>query len=142
MTRFLPLLALPALAACTAVPPQAPGDKPASYMAIGTEPGWTLEITPGLLNYNGDYGDTKILQPNPGARPSAGGERYVTDRLTVDVTHAECSDGMSDRRYRDTVTVRSEERRVGTECVSTCRSRWSPNTYKKNKQRTTISKKS
>src|SRR3546814_14508938 len=23
-------------------------------------------------------------------------------------------------------TVRSEERRVGTECVSTCRSRWSP----------------
>src|SRR3546814_13220901 len=26
---------------------------------------------------------------------------------------------------------RSEERRVGTECVSTCRSRWSPYTYKK-----------
>src|SRR3546814_18395977 len=27
---------------------------------------------------------------------------------------------------------RSEERRVGTECVSTCRSRWSPYPYKKN----------
>src|SRR3546814_12000180 len=26
---------------------------------------------------------------------------------------------------------RSEERRVGTECVSTCRSRWSPEHYKK-----------
>src|SRR3546814_16244702 len=26
---------------------------------------------------------------------------------------------------------RSEERRVGKECVSTCRSRWSPNHYKK-----------
>src|SRR3546814_18717196 len=26
---------------------------------------------------------------------------------------------------------RSEERRLGTECVSTCRSRWSPNTTKK-----------
>src|SRR3546814_16173185 len=26
---------------------------------------------------------------------------------------------------------RSEERRVGNECVSTCRSRWSPNNYKK-----------
>src|SRR3546814_18541427 len=25
------------------------------------------------------------------------------------------------------VTLRSEERRVGKECVSTCRSRWSPN---------------
>src|SRR3546814_20616650 len=28
--------------------------------------------------------------------------------------------------------VRSEERRVGNECVSTCRSRWSPYHYKKN----------
>src|SRR3546814_9325756 len=28
-------------------------------------------------------------------------------------------------------TRRSEERRVGKECVSTCRSRWSPNHYKK-----------
>src|SRR3546814_12892014 len=31
---------------------------------------------------------------------------------------------------------RSEERRVGKECVSTCRSRWSPDHYKKNKQET------
>src|SRR3546814_15233684 len=30
-----------------------------------------------------------------------------------------------------TVAVRSEERRVGKECVSTCRSRWSPDHYKK-----------
>src|SRR3546814_15224779 len=29
--------------------------------------------------------------------------------------------------------VRSEERRVGKECVSTCRSRWSPYHYKQNK---------
>src|SRR3546814_15219504 len=29
------------------------------------------------------------------------------------------------------VTTRSEERRVGKECVSTCRSRWSPYHYKK-----------
>src|SRR3546814_13618603 len=28
--------------------------------------------------------------------------------------------------------ARSEERRVGKECVSTCRSRWSPYLYKKN----------
>src|SRR3546814_8369331 len=31
---------------------------------------------------------------------------------------------------------RSEERRVGKECVSTCRSRWSPYHYKKNKHNT------
>src|SRR3546814_12189727 len=30
---------------------------------------------------------------------------------------------------------RSEERRVGKECVSTCRSRWSPYHSKKNKNR-------
>src|SRR3546814_18012758 len=29
---------------------------------------------------------------------------------------------------------RSEERRVGKECVSTCRSRWSPYTYKKKRK--------
>src|SRR3546814_13267134 len=33
------------------------------------------------------------------------------------------------------VVPRSEERRVGTECVSTCRARWSPIHYKKNYQR-------
>src|SRR3546814_15368304 len=32
------------------------------------------------------------------------------------------------------VVLRSEERRVGKECVSTCRSRWSPYHYNKKKQ--------
>src|SRR3546814_12830684 len=32
---------------------------------------------------------------------------------------------------------RSEERRVGKECVSTCRSRWSPERSKKNKKHST-----
>src|SRR3546814_18490997 len=31
----------------------------------------------------------------------------------------------------DLFATRSEERRVGKECVSTCRSRWSPYNYKK-----------
>src|SRR3546814_15687419 len=30
------------------------------------------------------------------------------------------------RQRRRRVAIRSEERRVGTECVSSCRSRWSP----------------
>src|SRR3546814_18269633 len=34
--------------------------------------------------------------------------------------------------------LRSEERRVGKECVSTCRSRWSPYHYKKKKSHTEI----
>src|SRR3546814_5229265 len=30
------------------------------------------------------------------------------------------------KQYREQMIGRSEERRVGKECVSTCRSRWSP----------------
>src|SRR3546814_7864613 len=34
--------------------------------------------------------------------------------------------GMTSSDVLDTCLARSEERRVGKECVSTCRSRWSP----------------
>src|SRR3546814_20169697 len=37
------------------------------------------------------------------------------------------------RRRRTADRPRSEERRVGKECVSTCRSRWSPSHYKNKK---------
>src|SRR3546814_13908365 len=38
-------------------------------------------------------------------------------------------------RHRDSMAPRSEEHRVGKECVSTCRSRWSPyHQKKKNKK--------
>src|SRR3546814_18389124 len=37
------------------------------------------------------------------------------------------------RRWQGCAHMRSEERRVGNECVSTCRSRWSPYHSKKNK---------
>src|SRR3546814_17702287 len=36
--------------------------------------------------------------------------------------------------------IRSEERRVGKECVSTCRSRWSPYHYKKKRKKNSESK--
>src|SRR3546814_17448633 len=39
-------------------------------------------------------------------------------------------------RRRDGRPERSEERRVGKECVSTCRSRWSPYHYTKNQHHT------
>src|SRR3546814_5572861 len=35
-------------------------------------------------------------------------------------------EGIEARNADDEVALRSEERRVGKECVSTCRSRWSP----------------
>src|SRR3546814_14240663 len=37
-----------------------------------------------------------------------------------------CAQGSEPRRGVVVGSVRSEERRVGKECVSTCRSRWSP----------------
>lgn len=109
---FVPFLAL---AACNAAaPPDSAGGAPATaaYMALGTEPGWTLEITPSKLNYAGDYGETKIAVPNPGAKPSMNGEAYVTPRLSVVIKHAVCSDGMSDRRYADTVRVVADGKTV------------------------------
>src|SRR3546814_19249291 len=38
------------------------------------------------------------------------------------------------RRIYSSTTGRSEERRVGNECASTCSTRWCPSTYKKNTQ--------
>src|SRR3546814_12077237 len=44
--------------------------------------------------------------------------------------------GSAARRQRvRSVRIRSEERRVGKECVSTCRSRWSPYHYTNKQQR-------
>lgn len=116
MFRILPMLVMPSLAACAPAaepPPQAPGNPPtAAYLALGTEPGWTLEITPSRLNYVGDYGETKIMAANPGAKPSMNGQAYVTDRLSVVIKQAPCSDGMSDRRYSDTVRVIADGKTV------------------------------
>src|SRR3546814_17944770 len=41
-----------------------------------------------------------------------------------------------DEGMADLLPGRSEERRVGKACVSTCRSRWSPYHYTKKKQKT------
>src|SRR3546814_14071039 len=52
------------------------------------------------------------------AKPTSFGSNFTNKENR----HAQDSSG--DRRHR--CRPRSEERRVGKECVSTCRSRWSP----------------
>src|SRR3546814_11756250 len=67
------------------------------------------------------------------AAPGAAGESVVIARDPDDARRRGLGmepfrDGGNDARRRFAVvkTVRSEERRVGKECVRTCRSRWSP----------------
>lgn len=91
---LLTLIALPAFAQSNAQP----------YRALGAEPFWSLTIDGRTIRYQPAEGRAvTVARP----RPIVGfnGERYVTRGLTVDITHVECSDGMSDRTYHDTVTV-------------------------------------
>ena len=92
--------------AARAAPPEAP------YRALGTEPGWTLSIDHGLIRYVGDYGRTRITTAAPEARPSFNGRRYVTPRITIDITRAPCNDGMSDRQFPERVMVTVGRRTV------------------------------
>src|SRR3546814_20094465 len=73
--------------------------------------------------------------------PGAGGTRFwhyeqsgdaVADALRL-------SRGMSYKNAMAGLPLgRSEERRVGNECVRTCRSRWSPDHYTKKKKKTSV----
>jgi heat shock protein HslJ len=110
--KFALALSIPAwliAGVATAQPRETP------YKAIGTEPGWALTIEKGLIRYIGDYGRTRVTTTAPVPRPSFNGLRYVTPRITIDVTRARCNDGMSDRDYPDSVTVT-----VGRKTVRGC----------------------
>lgn len=58
------------------------------FTARGNEPGWIVRFHTKNIAFDGDYGATKIEVAKPEGRPSFNGLRYVTERLTVDVTHA------------------------------------------------------
>ena len=104
---------LPVLGACQTMKP---ADKTVTadevFIARGNEPGWILKMDGKTIAYEGDYGKTKITIPAPVARPSFNGVRHVSDRLTVDVTYASCTDGMSGLRFADTVSVMADGKQV------------------------------
>lgn len=80
-----------------------------TYHASGTEPFWSATIdTRTITLKQAGLPDITVAKP----RPIVGinGERYDTPRLSLDITHVKCSDGMSDRVYRDTVVVASGRR--------------------------------
>jgi uncharacterized membrane protein len=95
-------------AACTtadAPPPDGADPSLERYEARGQEPGWHLLIHDGRIDYTGNYGEKKISVARPDPRPSFNGRRYVTDRLTVDVTYSRCNDSMSGFGFEHQVMV-------------------------------------
>ena len=107
MKRLITLAALAASACTTSVPPlplplPLP---PEAYRALGQEPGWTVAIANGRIDYVGNYGETRINVPAPLPHTSFHGHRYETERLIVDVTHGRCNDAMSGHGYADTVMI-------------------------------------
>ena len=104
---FLIALSATALSACATLPaadtPVAPTEE-AAWFALGTEPFWNVEITPQHINYH-DADGRQIRVATPRVTHHAGARRYVTDQISVEITPGTCSDGMSDRKYADTVQV-------------------------------------
>ena len=88
------------LSACATSPP-APS---AVYHATGTEPFWSLTIDGRSIAFTRPEGQP-IVQPKPKAIIGFAGEIYQTPRIDVNIVHARCSDGMSDRTYPDKVQV-------------------------------------
>ncbi len=104
----LTLITLPLLlAGCATM--SAPGGGE-SYRALGTEPFWSVNISAGRMGYatpDGDFSDTLLSEEETGD-----GRIYRGRRIILQTSLQECSDGMSDRRYRDTVRATVDGRRL------------------------------
>src|SRR3546814_1290010 len=85
---------------------------------------WSSDVCSSDLIENGS-----VLQTGVGAVPDAI-LRLLTDRRDLGVHSGMLGDGLVELVEAGVITnarkKRSEERRVGKECVSKCRSRWSP----------------
>ncbi len=95
---LIALAALPATA-------QAQGE----YRASGTEPFWSLTIGARTMRFEAP-GRPTVSVPTPRVIHGFAGEIWQTRRIDVNTNHRQCSDGMSDRVYPDTVTVRVDGR--------------------------------
>jgi heat shock protein HslJ len=95
MKTILPLLLL---AGCAATPAAAARE---SYRALGTEPFWSVTIANGRMTY--DSPERRFSVRAPRGRETGDGRIWRTRRITLHVWHGECSDGMSDTRYPQTV---------------------------------------
>jgi uncharacterized membrane protein len=120
----LAVLALIAVAGCHArrgednggVPGDVDSHKPFTQITqnetlhvLGTEPFWSGEVRGGTLNYTtpATPGGTKVAVARFGGRNGLGLSGKLADRtLDMTVTPGQCRDGMSDRRFPFTVTLK------------------------------------
>jgi uncharacterized membrane protein len=106
MKRLLAFSSASLLAACYPIP----GPPPPPYHAVGTEPFWNLLIDERDVTFTQPDAQP-IRQPRPQPNHGLAGEIYQTPRINVNIVHAQCSDGMSDRTYPDKVQVTVDGRR-------------------------------
>jgi len=77
---------------------------PAPYHGHGTEPFWGITITGNRVVYDSPDQPSVTIVVRP--RATRAGRIYATRRMTVEIRHGRCNDGMSDRYQADTVLVR------------------------------------
>lgn len=109
--RSLVLTATALLAGCTTVPTRPP-EPAATYRALGTEPFWSLELTGREMVFTeANAPGVRIVEPQPKAIHGFAGDIFQGKRINLNIIHGQrCSDGMSDRVYRDKVQVRVDNR--------------------------------
>ena len=99
------------LTGCTTTPAGPPSDAQ-RYRALGTEPFWSLIIDRQRMVFTeANALGVEIVQPTPKVIVGFAGEIYETPRIGVNIVHARCSDGMSERIFPDKVQLRIDDRR-------------------------------
>src|SRR3546814_11643584 len=88
-----------------------------------------LRIGRGIVGVDGGDADAELLQRRGLRRQAPGDGAHVGTVITDEDDQGALGTGQVGEAVHLVVGAeqgRSEERRVGKECVSTCRSRWSP----------------
>ncbi len=88
-------------------------EKLGDYNAIGTEPGWSVELKGEEIAFTTQDGNDFTLPVHRMVKTDSGWEVKGfsdVDNINIYITSGEkCSDGMSDRSYADTVKVEASK---------------------------------
>jgi uncharacterized membrane protein len=110
---FSSLAALTLTACGTPAEETVVAEKLGDYSAIGTEPGWAVDIKGENIAFTSQNGKDFTLAVERMKKTGTGWEVRGfsgTDNIKIYITSGEeCSDGMSDRTYADTVKVEASD---------------------------------